>query len=389
MARVLVTISQLEPGGAELRLLHLIQALTARGAPIQVTILATSGKQGRLDALFVAAGADVVIGRPSRLLSLWDALILCRARHIEVMHANASLAGGFYCFAAWLAGVPARYAHIRTLGYDETGLLRRLRSFAYRFFLNRFSTKVIGVCDAAQGFAGTPDEKWVTLYGGIEPPALVERRRSPGALRILMLANVRPAKNPIKAVGIMRGLRERFPDRAAQLDIVGRDDGHLADQMKSLARHEGVSGHITFHGLSEDPFGWIARSAVLLLPSIREGLPGAVLEALASGTPVVASALPGVKEIAAKTSGVTLLDPMASDEEWAKAIVTAADSADHAAIAADFKRSPFMLEDHILAMTRLWLAGARTCAAGSNPALLHPVRGSDIGLGLDRKRTGV
>lgn len=360
MARVLVTIAQLEPGGAELRLLNLIQALKAQKAPIHVTILATSGKRGRLDAQFVAAGTDVVISRPSRLMSLWDAYSLCRSKHVDVLHANASLAGGFYCFVAWVAGVPARYAHIRTIGYDETGWLRSLRSNVYRFFLNTFSTRVIGVCDAAQEFAGTPGAKWLTLYGGIAPPKQMERTRIKSPLRILMLANVRPPKNPLKAVGIMRAMRKRFPDRAAELAVVGRDDGELADRMKAVARQEGLSGQITFHGLSDDPFGWIARSAVLLLPSVREGLPGAALEALASGTPVVASALPGIEEIAARTSGVMLLDPAAPDEDWAAAIVKAADTSDPAAIAADFKRSPFVLDVHLAAMSRLWLAGTRS-----------------------------
>jgi glycosyltransferase involved in cell wall biosynthesis len=370
LAKVLVTIGQLEPGGAELRLLNLIQALKARQAPVEVTILATSGKKGRLDPRFVAAGADVVISRPSRLLSLWDAFVLCRKKQVDVLHANASLAGGFYCFVAWLAGVPARYAHIRSLGYDEAGWLRSLRSAVYRFFLNRFSTRVIGVCDAAQAFAGTPDAKWLTLYGGIEPPDRVERIQTPGPLHILMLANVRPAKNPLKAVGIVRALWNGYPDRAAQLHVVGSDDGALGDRMKALARRKDVLRHIKFHGVSNDPFGWIARSAVLLLPSVREGLPGAVLEALASGTPVVASALPGVEEIAARTSGVTMLDPAAPDEEWAEAIVNAADMADHAAIAADFKRSPFVLDEHLAVMSRLWSAGAPVCAAGATSSRL-------------------
>ena len=389
MARVLVTIDRLEPGGAELRLLNLIRALKARRAAVDVTILATSGKRGRLDPLFVAEGAEVVISRPSKLLSLWDALQLCRSRDIDVLHANASLAGGFYCFVGWLAGVPVRYAHIRTIGYDETGWLRSLRSNAYRFFLNTFSTRVIGVCDAAQAFAGTPNAKWLTLYSGIEPPKPTEVAPSAGRLSVLMLANVRPPKNPLKAVGIVRALRERFPDRMPELHVVGRDDGQLADEMKALADAQGVSGHITFHGLSADPFGWIARSSVLLLTSVREGLPGAVLEALACGTPVVASALPGVKEIAARTRGVTMLEPTASDEDWAAAIVRAADTSDRAAIAADFKRSPFVLEEHLAAMTRLWSAGTRDRRAGVGAPRRSAGTGRAIGSGQHRRRTGV
>jgi glycosyltransferase involved in cell wall biosynthesis len=55
----------------------------------------------------------------------------------------------------------------------------------------------------------------------------------------------------------------------------------------------------------------------VLLPSLKEGLPGVVLEACAAGAPVLASDLPGVREIAAQLPGVEFLSLSAGDREWA------------------------------------------------------------------------
>src|SRR5690606_31497974 len=57
---------------------------------------------------------------------------------------------------------------------------------------------------------------------------------------------------------------------------------------------------------------------VLLLPSLREGIPGVVLEACVIGVPVLATDLPGVREIGNRLEGVYFLSLAESDAEWAR-----------------------------------------------------------------------
>ncbi|HYN95246.1 MAG TPA: glycosyltransferase family 4 protein, partial [Pilimelia sp.] len=61
-------------------------------------------------------------------------------------------------------------------------------------------------------------------------------------------------------------------------------------------------------------------ATVVLLPSDREGLPGVVLEALAVGTPVVATDLPGTRYIAEQLPGITLVPADADPGHWAAAV---------------------------------------------------------------------
>jgi len=89
----------------------------------------------------------------------------------------------------------------------------------------------------------------------------------------------------------------------ARLVIVG--DGDLAVELRTRARDAGVAGRVHFLGnLPQDVVGqWFAAADVAAVPSVRDdsgnvdGLPNTVLEALASGTPVVATAAGGIGSV--------------------------------------------------------------------------------------------
>jgi glycosyltransferase involved in cell wall biosynthesis len=90
-----------------------------------------------------------------------------------------------------------------------------------------------------------------------------------------------------------------------------------------------------------------------VLPSDREGLPGAVLEAVALGTPVVATDLPGVRFIAEALPGIRVVPVNASTTEWAQALAQALRvpvTAQHRALALRaFRDSDFSLDSAALA----------------------------------------
>ena len=97
----------------------------------------------------------------------------------------------------------------------------------------------------------------------------------------------------IKSLGILknRGITN------FKLTVVG--DGHLKDAMFSLIDHYGIREKVDFLGwrkLEELPF--IYRSSDLfILPSVMEGMPSVVLQAMACGLPVIVSKVDGFKEI--------------------------------------------------------------------------------------------
>ena len=100
-------------------------------------------------------------------------------------------------------------------------------------------------------------------------------------------------------------LAERLP--TAQLWLMG--DGPERAALEVRARDHGLAERVHLHGYCADPFPWIRHADVLAQSSRREGLPVAVLEAVACGARVVAFDCPGgTSEILEGVEGTSLVD---------------------------------------------------------------------------------
>jgi glycosyltransferase involved in cell wall biosynthesis len=87
-----------------------------------------------------------------------------------------------------------------------------------------------------------------------------------------------------------------LPEPHTQLVILG--EGRLEGPLRALARKHGLEQRVHFAGFQKNPFAWFAKADAFVLSSRYEGFPNVVLEALACGTPVVATPAPGgVKEL--------------------------------------------------------------------------------------------
>jgi glycosyltransferase involved in cell wall biosynthesis len=100
----------------------------------------------------------------------------------------------------------------------------------------------------------------------------------------------------------------------------------------------------------------LRASNVLVLPSLREGLPGVILEALSTGVPVVTSDLETLRELAQKLPGITLVSTKASPQRWAEAIVMALakSETDASALRAAVLASEYTLERSVDDWRRLF-----------------------------------
>jgi glycosyltransferase involved in cell wall biosynthesis len=97
-------------------------------------------------------------------------------------------------------------------------------------------------------------------------------------------------------------------------------DGPLRAAAEEAAVQAGVAARVTFLGLRKDAPDLLSASDVAVHSSLREGLPRVVLEALAVGTPLVATAVGGVPDVV--TDGVTgLLVPPGDPAALARAVV--------------------------------------------------------------------
>jgi glycosyltransferase involved in cell wall biosynthesis len=84
-------------------------------------------------------------------------------------------------------------------------------------------------------------------------------------------------------------------DRPSRLVILG--EGAERPVLEQLSRQLGIEDKVSLPGFVSNPFAFMARAAVFASSSAWEGLPGALIQALACGTPCVASDCPGSREV--------------------------------------------------------------------------------------------
>jgi glycosyltransferase involved in cell wall biosynthesis len=111
--------------------------------------------------------------------------------------------------------------------------------------------------------------------------------------RLVMVANLRPGKGHATLIDAAALVLQRLPD--ARFDIIG--DGTERERLVRYAADRGLASAFVFHGHCDDVPAKLAEADVFVLPSESEAFPNAVLEAMAAGLPVVASAVGGILEV--------------------------------------------------------------------------------------------
>ena len=151
----------------------------------------------------------------------------------------------------------------------------------------------------------------------------LEERTGPGEMpSIIFVGRLRKFKGVHHALRAMP-MVEKALGRSATMTIVG--DGPEREALKALAddlRKQGITSEVRFAGwLDADAVREVYRSASLLvLPSLVEGHPNVILEAMASGVPCVASDVPGIREVFSSKKEEGLLVPPQDDQALAEAM---------------------------------------------------------------------
>ncbi len=103
----------------------------------------------------------------------------------------------------------------------------------------------------------------------------------------------------------------------SHLHLIG--DGPLRQEMEVLVKSLKLQDFITFYGYRDNPLSYIKAGDILVLPSIIEGLPGVLLEAMICKTPVIAYNVGGISEIVTPSTG-SLIEK-GNEEEFSKQVI--------------------------------------------------------------------
>ena len=316
-----------------IRVCHVITRLIVGGAQRNTVFSCALVDRERFDSLLItgsetgpegdlfeeAEGLEVPIVRLPTLVrkvspardarALFSLRRLLRAHHPDIVHTHSSKAGALGRVAARLERMPSVVHtvhgwsfHGEMAGPARAAYVRAERAAA------RWTDRLVVVTtnDRVKGLAagiGRPEQYTVIRSGIPLDPFLHPAADRAGARRALGLADDAPVvgtvgrlstqKDPETFVQVERQVLDEVPD--ARFVIVG--DGPLRDATERLATRLGLGDRLHLLGIRPDVPEILRAFDVFVLTSRWEGLPRVVLEAMASGLPVVASSVDGTAEV--------------------------------------------------------------------------------------------
>ncbi len=333
-AHLAFLLPDLDEGGAERVTATLAAGLARRGHRVDVVLFRAGGSY--LDTLPESVRVvDLGTGR-----ALWSVPAVRRYLRRERPDALVS--------ALQTANLVALLAHrggrsatrlIVTLHNTYSLKMQRTRDPRGRL-LNRFMARAVrradaivavsdGVAEDYARSAGLPRASIRTIYNPVVHPGLLEQAAegvdhpffAAGQPPVLVAAGrLVPQKDFDTLLHAFAEVRARRP---ARLLVLGEGSGRHA--LEALARSLGVEADVDLPGFERNPHRFTARAAAFVLSSRWEGLPTALIEAMALGTPVVSTDCPsGPREILGADS--PWLVPVGDPEALAGAIVAALDA---------------------------------------------------------------
>jgi glycosyltransferase involved in cell wall biosynthesis len=292
-------------GGSERHVATLLPRLDpARFTPSLVCIGGEGAHFAEVSAAGVRARALGLGKRQARLI-LRELVAIMRTERPDVVVVSGRNAEIFGRIAARRAGI----AHTVMWVHNATEITRR--GVVHRWLdrsLIRWTSAFFGVAEAQRSFMahdrGYPAEKIRIIHNGVDPSAFrTHTDRSP--LRefgldhcdavVGILGSLRPEKDHETFLRAARAVVNQSP-RVGFL-IVG--DGECRPRLEALCDELKITANVRFAGMRLDVDRLLRAIDVLAMTSTTECFPMALLEAMASGRPVVCTAVGGVSEIVA------------------------------------------------------------------------------------------
>lgn len=293
--RVLFVINDLARAGAESQLVDLALALDPARYEIAIVLL----KHRNQFAAELAARGIPVTALHRR--GFWDLGLVARLQRAvrefrpDVVHGSLFLANLMAALDPRVGGKPALVLSQRC-SYEDTlnPPLRRLARWSHRR-----ADRVIVNSQAAwreEIAAGFPPDRMVVVPNGVRCEGVRGDRANlglPEGPLVVAVGTLDPVKGHRYLIEAWPRVRRDVPD--AHLVLVG--DGPLRDDLPRLAAALGVGGSVRFAGFHSPASPFVAACDVFVLPSVTEGMPNALLEAMCLGRAVVATRVGGVPEL--------------------------------------------------------------------------------------------
>lgn len=311
-------ITRMIVGGAQENTLLTVRSHLEKGHEVTVATGFSPGREGKL-LENASYGEFPLVEFPDlvREISPWHDLKayfalkkFFRENKFDAVHTHSSKAGIIGRLAARAAGIPVvvHTVHGQAFHPYQSKLKNRLFIFLERFAA-KYCDKIYAVAQAMidQCVAAkvAPKEKYMVVYSGMDTAAFAGAKRDEAlrqklgipedAFTVVTVARLFAQKGYEYVIPAAKKVLAVRPD--VHFLFVG--DGPMYDELTSELEKSGIRGNFHFAGLVPpgEVASYIAQADLLWHLSLHEGLPRAVVQALAVGIPAIGFALDGTPEV--------------------------------------------------------------------------------------------
>jgi glycosyltransferase involved in cell wall biosynthesis len=333
--KVIRIIARLNIGGPAIHTILLSHELDKRGYK-NILVKGSEGKtEGDMMYLARARGVEPVlvpelgreIGLKNDAIAFYKLYKLIKGEKPDIVHTHTAKAGTIGRLAAWLAGVPIIVHTFH--GHVLKGYFGRLKSWTFiqiERILARMSTRLITLSNGLKKelieLGVGNEKKFAVIPLGLELKPFLENENNRGTFKkelglseknllVGIVGRLVPIKGHRYFLDMANRLLEEFRGQSLESEnkslksgvksteikfvIVG--DGELRQELEENAKSLGIEEDVIFTGFRHDLKEVYADMDVLVLTSLNEGTPVSIIEAMASGKPVVANDVGGVSSL--------------------------------------------------------------------------------------------
>ena len=226
----------------------------------------------------------------------------------DVVHTHLDVIK-YAVLAAKLAGVKKCVHTVHSLADREAE--GRVQKIINGFYFRRGWSVPVALAPEVRNsvaeFYGIPLRRVPVIYNGIDLSRCVPKTtyETGETVTILHVGRFDVPKNHPGLLEAFRLLLETHPE--CRLRLLG--DGDLRADMEKLAREKGIADFVEFCGMQSNVYPYLHDADVFTLPSIYEGNPMTIIEAMGTGLPIVASRVGGIPDMISDGESGLLVEP--------------------------------------------------------------------------------